>query len=254
MCPRKLGGRKMHRSGRQNKKAGEEEKSMENGVAQELGAAEASPEVGRKDSGPAAHSHGSQPPPRVRPRLVFHTQLAHGSPTGKIEGFTNVKELYAKIAEVFSISPTEVRGARPAWSGAGSLAKKPEPAVPALRLSSAILTVSIQFGRGGGGAFPASFRALAYSSSPALVTRRLMPSSSLESGGLASVMPCLTASQPPGPEPGLRCSLPLPGEQCGPPQAAHLAATRLGTPGLLLPSLCLSFLNFLAPHLNLGKI
>ncbi|XP_019406245.1 PREDICTED: PDZ domain-containing protein GIPC3 [Crocodylus porosus] len=82
---------------------------MENGVAQELGAAEASPEVGRKeDSGPAAHSHGSQPPPRVRPRLVFHTQLAHGSPTGKIEGFTNVKELYAKIAEVFSISPTEI--------------------------------------------------------------------------------------------------------------------------------------------------
>ncbi|KAG9466730.1 hypothetical protein GDO78_016202 [Eleutherodactylus coqui] len=47
-------------------------------------------------------------PPRVRPRLVFHTQLAHGSPTGKIEGFTNVKELYTKIAEVFNISPTEI--------------------------------------------------------------------------------------------------------------------------------------------------
>ncbi|XP_066431049.1 PDZ domain-containing protein GIPC3 [Eleutherodactylus coqui] len=46
--------------------------------------------------------------PRVRPRLVFHTQLAHGSPTGKIEGFTNVKELYTKIAEVFNISPTEI--------------------------------------------------------------------------------------------------------------------------------------------------
>uniref|UniRef100_A0A8B9BIC5 GIPC PDZ domain containing family member 3 n=1 Tax=Anser brachyrhynchus TaxID=132585 RepID=A0A8B9BIC5_9AVES len=47
-------------------------------------------------------------PPRVRPRLVFRTQLAHGSPTGRIEGFTNVKELYGKIAEVFSISPTEI--------------------------------------------------------------------------------------------------------------------------------------------------
>ncbi|XP_044134672.1 PDZ domain-containing protein GIPC3 [Bufo gargarizans] len=47
-------------------------------------------------------------PPRARPRLVFHTQLAHGSPTGKIEGFTNVKEVYAKIAEVFNISPTEI--------------------------------------------------------------------------------------------------------------------------------------------------
>ncbi|NXA22688.1 GIPC3 protein, partial [Ibidorhyncha struthersii] len=45
---------------------------------------------------------------RARPRLVFHTQLAHGSPTGCIEGFTNVKELYAKIAEVFGISPTEI--------------------------------------------------------------------------------------------------------------------------------------------------
>ncbi|NWY06685.1 GIPC3 protein, partial [Nothoprocta ornata] len=40
--------------------------------------------------------------------LVFHTQLAHGSPTGRIEGFTNVRELYAKIAEVFGISPTEI--------------------------------------------------------------------------------------------------------------------------------------------------
>ncbi|KAJ3600063.1 hypothetical protein NHX12_034015 [Muraenolepis orangiensis] len=43
-----------------------------------------------------------------RPRLVFHTQLAHGSPTGRIHGFTNVKELYAKIAEVFNISASEI--------------------------------------------------------------------------------------------------------------------------------------------------
>ncbi|KAL2090220.1 hypothetical protein ACEWY4_014908 [Coilia grayii] len=48
------------------------------------------------------------PPPCTRPRLVFHTQLAHGSPTGRIHGFTNVKELYAKIAEAFSISPSEI--------------------------------------------------------------------------------------------------------------------------------------------------
>uniref|UniRef100_A0A8C9AA17 GIPC PDZ domain containing family member 3 n=1 Tax=Prolemur simus TaxID=1328070 RepID=A0A8C9AA17_PROSS len=53
----------------------------------------------------------SEPPAaaRARPRLVFRTQLAHGSPTGKIEGFTNVRELYAKIAEAFGIAPTEVR-------------------------------------------------------------------------------------------------------------------------------------------------
>ncbi|XP_066552428.1 PDZ domain-containing protein GIPC3 [Amia ocellicauda] len=50
----------------------------------------------------------SGPPPCSRPRLVFHTQLAHGSPTGRIQGFTNVKELYAKIAEVFNINPSEI--------------------------------------------------------------------------------------------------------------------------------------------------
>ncbi|XP_062411325.1 PDZ domain-containing protein GIPC3 [Sardina pilchardus] len=48
------------------------------------------------------------PPSCARPRLVFHTQLAHGSPTGRIYGFTNVKELYAKIAQAFSISPAEI--------------------------------------------------------------------------------------------------------------------------------------------------
>ncbi|KAL4634783.1 PDZ domain-containing protein GIPC3 [Arapaima gigas] len=48
------------------------------------------------------------PPPCSRPKLVFHTQLAHGSPTGRIHGFTNVKELYTKIAEVFRISPSEI--------------------------------------------------------------------------------------------------------------------------------------------------
>ncbi|GAB0201724.1 PDZ domain-containing protein GIPC1 [Grus japonensis] len=48
------------------------------------------------------------PPPALRPRLVFHTQLAHGSPTGRVEGFTNVRELYGKIAEAFRIPPGEV--------------------------------------------------------------------------------------------------------------------------------------------------
>ncbi|KAG1946244.1 PDZ domain-containing protein GIPC3 [Pimephales promelas] len=46
--------------------------------------------------------------PCPRPKLVFHTQLAHGSPTGRIHGFTNVRELYAKIAEVFNISASEI--------------------------------------------------------------------------------------------------------------------------------------------------
>lgn len=43
-----------------------------------------------------------------KPKLVFHCQLAHGSPTGLISGFTNVKELYNKIAECYEIQPTDI--------------------------------------------------------------------------------------------------------------------------------------------------
>lgn len=51
-----------------------------------------------------------QPPeqPQPPPKFVFYCQLAHGSPTGKVEGFTNVKELYQKIAEVFKLHTNEV--------------------------------------------------------------------------------------------------------------------------------------------------
>ncbi|XP_030826379.1 PDZ domain-containing protein GIPC1 [Camarhynchus parvulus] len=52
---------------------------------------------------------GAAPPPQpLRPRLVFHTQLAHGSATGRVEGFGNVRELYGKIGEAFGIPPSEV--------------------------------------------------------------------------------------------------------------------------------------------------
>ncbi len=47
--------------------------------------------------------------PRPRPKLVFHCQQAHGSPTGVISGFTNVKELYQKIAECYDMEPSQVR-------------------------------------------------------------------------------------------------------------------------------------------------
>lgn len=50
------------------------------------------------------------PKPPTR-KLVFYTQLAHGSPTGRVEDFTSIRELYAKIAGVFEISESEV-GAR----------------------------------------------------------------------------------------------------------------------------------------------
>lgn len=42
------------------------------------------------------------------PSLVFHCQLANGSPTGLICGFSSVKELYQKIAECFDIQVDEV--------------------------------------------------------------------------------------------------------------------------------------------------
>jgi len=47
-------------------------------------------------------------PPVSKPKLVFHCQQAHGSPTGVISEFTNVKELYKKIAECYDISPDQV--------------------------------------------------------------------------------------------------------------------------------------------------
>ncbi len=43
-----------------------------------------------------------------RPQLTFHCQQAHGSPTGIISGFSNVKELYEKIAQCYDMSPKEV--------------------------------------------------------------------------------------------------------------------------------------------------
>ncbi|XP_063480240.1 PDZ domain-containing protein GIPC2 isoform X2 [Symphalangus syndactylus] len=41
-------------------------------------------------------------------RLVFHAQLAHGSATGRVEGFSSIQELYAQIARAFEISPSEI--------------------------------------------------------------------------------------------------------------------------------------------------
>ncbi|XP_072173048.1 PDZ domain-containing protein GIPC1-like [Diadema setosum] len=46
-------------------------------------------------------------PPTPR-RLVFNAFLAHGSPPGKVEGFTNVKELYEKIGQAFSMPADQI--------------------------------------------------------------------------------------------------------------------------------------------------
>jgi hypothetical protein len=72
-------------------------------------------------------------PPSPARRLVFHTQLAHGSATGRVEDFTSIQELYAKIASVFEISPSEVRqgGQPPPPSGWWSSSPRP-PFTPSL--------------------------------------------------------------------------------------------------------------------------
>ena len=63
------------------------------------------------------HRHWThQPPPPAPPissipsrhELIFHTQLAHGSATKEVKDFSNVKELYAKIAVAFDIPTTDV--------------------------------------------------------------------------------------------------------------------------------------------------
>ena len=47
------------------------------------------------------------PSPR-KPKLAFHCQLAQGSPTGIITGFTNVRELYQKIGECYDFPASDV--------------------------------------------------------------------------------------------------------------------------------------------------
>ncbi|XP_055470357.1 PDZ domain-containing protein GIPC2 isoform X1 [Psammomys obesus] len=47
-------------------------------------------------------------PPAPARRMVFHAQLAHGSATGRVEDFSSIGELYAKIAGVFEIPPSEI--------------------------------------------------------------------------------------------------------------------------------------------------
>jgi len=41
-------------------------------------------------------------------KLTFHAQLAHGSPTAKLDAFTNLKELYKSISTAFNISLEEI--------------------------------------------------------------------------------------------------------------------------------------------------
>jgi len=65
-------------------------------------------------NGPSPSS-GQADPPVSKPKLVFHCQQAHGSPTGVISEFTNVKELYQKIAECYDLTPNQVKAIARLW-------------------------------------------------------------------------------------------------------------------------------------------
>ena len=73
-------------------------------------------QAGQTEAGDMANANGSattgatgsEPASRPRPKLVFHCQQAHGSPTGVISGFTNVKELYQKVAECYDMDASQV--------------------------------------------------------------------------------------------------------------------------------------------------
>lgn len=91
-----------------------------------------SKETSRLVEGEQADAAGSSLPHPTVPtrRLVFHTQLAHGSATGRVEDFSSIKELYAKIAGVFEISPSEV-------SARGSASRGPSLEPGSLKLAAA---------------------------------------------------------------------------------------------------------------------
>ncbi|XP_017386603.1 PDZ domain-containing protein GIPC2 isoform X1 [Cebus imitator] len=68
-----------------------------------------SKEIGGVEGEPTGAGGGSVSASRTPAhKLVFHAQLAHGSATGRVEGFSSIQELYAKIANAFEISPSEI--------------------------------------------------------------------------------------------------------------------------------------------------
>ncbi|OQR71597.1 PDZ domain-containing protein GIPC1-like [Tropilaelaps mercedesae] len=67
------------------------------------------PDPSARDRGIPDRHHRNAPPSPPPSKLVFHCQQAQGSPTGIISGFTNIKELYSKIADCYDIPVSEVR-------------------------------------------------------------------------------------------------------------------------------------------------
>lgn len=65
--------------------------------------------MGKKKNAPApqAPAQAAAPPPETFD-MVFHSQLAHGSPTRQVRDFVNVKQLYESIAKAFGIPTSDI--------------------------------------------------------------------------------------------------------------------------------------------------
>eukprot|EP00730_Choanoeca_flexa_P004170 TRINITY_DN11619_c0_g1_i2.p1 TRINITY_DN11619_c0_g1~~TRINITY_DN11619_c0_g1_i2.p1 ORF type:complete len:296 (+),score=95.45 TRINITY_DN11619_c0_g1_i2:371-1258(+) len=61
-----------------------------------------------KKSGPVPAAPSGAAVPAEQFDMVFHCQLAHGSPTKQVRDFTNVKQLYESIAKAFGIQTAEI--------------------------------------------------------------------------------------------------------------------------------------------------
>jgi len=62
--------------------------------------------MGKKKGAPAPAAPAAAPAQEFD--MVFHVQLAHGSPTRQVRDFTNVKQLYESIAKAFGIATTDI--------------------------------------------------------------------------------------------------------------------------------------------------
>lgn len=61
-----------------------------------------------KKSGPVPAAPSGAAVPAEQFDMVFHCQLAHGSPTKQVRDFTNVKQLYESIARAFGIPTSDI--------------------------------------------------------------------------------------------------------------------------------------------------
>lgn len=64
--------------------------------------------MGKKKGAPVPDAPMGAPVPAEQFDMVFHVQLAQGSPTRQVRDFTNVKQLYESIAKAFSIQTTDI--------------------------------------------------------------------------------------------------------------------------------------------------